>query len=98
MKRITFLAALIFYSLFIKAQDNAAGRVSPKELGIPPSPVFDLMGVTPSQINHMSDIKDIKVDWSFKSWKLNPNLAIQAQPIWEMFYNRKNLNRYQEAS
>src|SRR5690349_2145107 len=75
-----------------------AGRVSPKELTIPAAPVFDLMGVTPSQINRTSDIKDFKVDWSFKSWRLNPNLAIQSQPFWEIFYNRKDLSRYQQAS
>lgn len=87
--------------VILTAQDNAgnkAGRLSPKEFSIPPSPVFDLMGVTPSQINRTSDIKDFKVDWSFKDWKLNPNLAIQSQPVWELFYNRKNLDRYQQAS
>lgn len=78
--------------------DTKAGRLSPKEFTIPPSPVFDLMGVTSSQINRTSDIKDFKVDWSFKSWKLNPNLAIQSQPVWELLYNRKNLEKYQAAS
>jgi hypothetical protein len=38
------------------------------------------------------------VDWSFKSWKLNPNLAIESQPVWEIIYNRKELNKYQQAS
>lgn len=79
-------------------QDLDAGRFSPKELTIPAAPVFDLMGLTPSQINRTSDIKDFKVDWSFKSWKLNPNLAIQSQPVWEMFYNKKDLSKYQGAS
>jgi phage shock protein A len=78
-------------------QSNS-GRVTPKELSIPASPVFDLMGVTPSQVTRTSDIKDFKVDWSFKSWKLNPNLAIQSQPFWEIFYNRKGLEKYQRAS
>jgi len=78
--------------------EQAAGRVSPKELTIPASPVFDLMGVTPSQVNRTSDIKDFKVDWSFKSWRLNPNLAIQSQPIWELFYNRQDVDKYQRAS
>ena len=55
------------------------------------------MGVTPSQINRTSDIKDFKVDWSFKSWRLNPNLAIQSQPFWEILYNRKDLKKYQQA-
>jgi hypothetical protein len=75
-----------------------AGRISPKELNIPSSSVFDLMGVTASQVTRTSNIKDFKVDWSFKSWKLNPNLAIQSQPVWELIYNRKDLNKYQNAS
>lgn len=80
-------------------QDKGANaRVTPKELSIPASPVFDLMGVTPSQVTRTSDIKDFKVDWSFKSWKLNPNLAIQSQPFWELLYNRKSLEKYQQAS
>jgi hypothetical protein len=78
--------------------DAKTGRLSPKEFSIPVSPVFDLMGVTPSQINRTSDIKNFKVDWSFKSWRLNPNLAIQSQPFWELFYNRKDLSKYQAAS
>jgi hypothetical protein len=81
-----------------EGDDTKAGRVSPKEFTIPPSPVFDLMGVTPSQVTRTSDIKDFKVDWSFKSWRLNPNLAIESQPVWEMFYNRKELTKYQHAS
>lgn len=79
-------------------EDKNNGRLSSKELSIPTSPVFDLLGVAPSQIARTSDIKDFKVDWSFKSWKLNPNLAIQGQPIWELFYNRKSLEKYQQAS
>lgn len=91
----TFLAAsFISYA----QEEQSSGRVTPKELTIPPSPVFDLMGVTSSQINRTSDIKDFKVDWSFKSWRLNPNLAIQSQPVWELLYNRKDLNKYQSAS
>ncbi len=78
--------------------EGANARVTPKELSIPASPVFDLMGVTPSQVTRTSDIKDFKVDWSFKSWKLNPNLAIQSQPFWELLYNRRSLEKYQQAS
>lgn len=97
--RLSCMIALVL-SQASQAQEGeaAAGRVSPKELTIPPSPVFDLMGVTSSQVNRTSDIKDFKVDWSFKSWRLNPNLAIQSQPVWELFYNRKDLSKYQSAS
>lgn len=100
--RYFFAALTLFYSISLTAQDASAdaktGRLSPKEFSIPASPVFDMMGVTPSQINRTSDIKNFKVDWSFKSWRLNPNLAIQSQPFWELFYNRKDLSRYQAAS
>jgi hypothetical protein len=97
------LGSMIFLfclSLYANAQQDNTGssKVTPKELSIPASPVFDLMGVTPSQVTRTSDIKDFKVDWSFKSWRLNPNLALQSQPVWELFYNRKNLQKYQHAS
>jgi len=94
----TSLLAWLLPLLVHSQNDNAAGRVTPKEFSIPASPVFDLMGVTSSQINRTSDIKDFKVDWSFKSWKLNPNLAIQSQPFWELLYNRSDLSKYQRAS
>lgn len=93
------LSILIVLPTAIHAQQvNETGRLAPTEFSIPPSPVFDLMGVTPSQINRTSDIKDFKVDWSFKSWRLNPNLAIQSQPVWEIFYNRYDLSKYQAAN
>ena len=95
---ITCSAMLALAQTSLAQTDANAGRISPKELTIPASPVFDLMGVTPSQINRTSDIKDFKVDWSFKSWKLDPNLAIQSQPVWEILYNRKDLGKYQAAS
>ena len=84
--------------VYSQIQDADANKFSAKELTIPAAPVFDMMGVTPSMINRASDIKDFKVDWSFKSWKLNPNIAIQAQPFWEILYSRKDLSKYQSAS
>ena len=97
--RKTFLLPLLLlpFAGFAQEEESKSGRLSPKEFSIPPSPVFDLMGVTPSQINRTSDIKDFKVDWSFKSWRLNPNIAIQSQPIWELLYRRKDLKKYQRS-
>lgn len=68
------------------------------ELTIPSSSAFDLLQMNPSLVNQPNVIRDFKVDWSFKSYKLSPNLAIQAQPFWEAFFNRDNLYRYQNAS
>ncbi|NDC77772.1 MAG: hypothetical protein EBZ67_07870 [Chitinophagia bacterium] len=99
----TIISCLLPQS-YLRAQDQNQGqnpdntRFSPREFSIPPSPVFDLMSITPSQVNKISDIKDFKVDWSFKTWRLNPNLALQAQPIWEIMYNRKSISKYYRAS
>lgn len=78
-------------------QQDTLSRISGTEFGIPASPVFDLMGVTPSQVVRTTDIKDFKVDWSFKSWSLSPNLSFQAQPFWELLYDRKPISKYQNA-
>src|SRR5688572_1304573 len=94
---ILFLSVFISVASFSQQETAAAGRVSPKELAISPSPIFDLMGATPSQVTRLGDIKDFKVDWSLK-YGVNPNLAIQSQPFWEFFYNRKDLSKYQQAS
>ncbi len=93
------LVAALVCTTDIHAQqtETSAGRVSPKELAISPSPIFDLMAATPTQVTRMVDIKDFKVDWSLK-YGVNPNLAIQSQPFWEFFYNRKDLSKYQKAS
>jgi hypothetical protein len=97
-KALSFSCLLLAVACVYGQNESGASRVTPKELSIPASPVFDLMGVTPSQVTRTSDIKDFKVDWSFKSWRLNPNLAIQSQPFWELFYNRTGLEKYQRAS
>ena len=94
---ILFLFVLISTTSFSQHENTVAGRVSPKELAISPSPIFDLMGATPSQVTRLGDIKDFKVDWSLK-YGVNPNLAIQSQPFWEFFYNRNDLSKYQKAS
>lgn len=77
--------------------NSEAKRLLPTEFSIPASPVFDLMGVTPSQVVRSNDIKDFKVDWAFKSWSLSPNIALQSQPFWEILYNRRDIKYYQKA-
>lgn len=98
IKTISCSALLLSISQISFSQnEQPAGRVSPKELAISPSPIFDLMGATPTQVTRMADVKDFKVDWSMK-YGVNPNLAIQSQPFWEFLYNRKDLSKYQNAS
>lgn len=96
---------LIFWGVcsLVRAQTEEANiptlnAPKPLEFTIPTSAAFDLLGVTPAQVTKPGNIRDFKVDWSFASWRLKPNIAIQAQPIWELFYNRPNLLKYQGAS
>ncbi|MCP1384499.1 hypothetical protein [Runella salmonicolor] len=90
-----------FYSLsFAQTQEETVPTLNaakPLEFSIPTSAAFDLLGVTPAQVTKPGNIRDFKVDWSFQSWRLKPNIAIQAQPIWELFYNRSDLLKYQAA-
>ena len=103
MKTQVFIFILIVIAFKANSQNlfseqNDLQRLSPSEFGIPAAPVFDLMGVTPSQVVKSSEIKDFKVDWSFKSWTLNPNISFEAQPFWEFLYNKKPIKKYQMAS
>jgi hypothetical protein len=93
---------LVWKQNLVRAQiDTLVPTNNPKkplEFTIPTSAAFDLLGVTPAQVTKPGNIRDFKVDWSFASWRLKPNIAIQAQPIWELLYNRPNLNKYWSAS
>lgn len=102
LKISTIIFLLLSSSFVVNAQNDkdvkATEKLTPKELSIPTSPLFDLLGAAPSQVARTSNIKDFKVDWSFRNWRVNPNMAIQAQPVWELFYNKKNLTKYQQAN
>ncbi len=88
---------VVVYAQNTKEDEKSIDKLTPKEFSIPPSPLFDLMGAAPSRVVKSGDLKDFKVDWSFRNWRLNPNIAIQGQPIWELFYNKKSLSKYQRA-
>ena len=101
--RLRFISPFLFLTVTLIAQEPgfippSGSRLTPTELSIPASPIFDMMGVTPSQVTRTSDIKDFKVDWSFKSWSLSPNISLETQPVWEMMYNRTDIKKYQRAS
>ncbi|WP_345257112.1 hypothetical protein [Flaviaesturariibacter amylovorans] len=98
MRTIFFLILLLPAALRAQNEKEGLDKLSPRELTIPTSPLFDLMGQAPSQVARTADIRDFKVDWSMRNWRLNPNIAIQAQPIWELAYNRRPLDKYQRAT
>jgi hypothetical protein len=102
-KKLFLIVLVVGHTIGTVAQsvndnDKTTDKLTPREFSIPASPLFDLMGTAPSRVVKSSDLKDFKVDWSFRNWRINPNLAIQGQPIWELFYNRKSLGKYQQAS
>ena len=107
MKNLLFALTLLVGVAPVFAQSDTAVAPAqpvnntaekPLEFSIPVSAAFDLLGVNPSAVMKPGNIRDIKVDWSFRSYRLRPNIAIQAQPIWEIFYNRPHLTKYQRAS
>ena len=102
MKNQLFILFALF-SLTIKAQDKTQRAedskiVNATELSIPSSPAFDLLGYNPAQVTKPSTIREVKVDWSMRTWGGKPNVALEVQPIWELLYNRADLRRYQRAN
>lgn len=91
-------AAAVGFSQDNKSESSISSLAKGTEFSIPVSPAFDLLAVNPSQVTRPTNIREFKVDWSFRSWRLKPNIAIQAQPIWEIFYNRADLSNYRKAS
>jgi hypothetical protein len=70
--------------------------VKQTDLTIPASPAFTLLGVTPAQVNQPGYVRDLKLDWIVKEGGLTPNVAIEAQPVWMVFFGHTSLAAYQE--
>ncbi len=102
---LAFLLALGYNWATLRAQttaakadtDPASDVAKATDLSIPVSPALTLLGVNPSLVSRPSFTRDIKVDWSFTSYRVSPNLALEAQPIWLLFYDRPDLSRYRRA-
>lgn len=99
MKKFSILIMFCLLKLTVIAQLGSSSDIPvPTEFSIPVSPAFDLLGVNNALVARPGNIRDFKVDWAFKSWRLKPNLALQAQPVWEIFYNKAKLDKYRKAS
>ena len=90
IKYILGLLLLCLYSTTLAQayNDGQPQRLSP--MSIPSSPAFSLLGVNPEIVTRPSDVKEFKVDWRIKNYKLAPDLAIEAQPLWWLYYRRKS--------
>ncbi len=79
------------------AQEPAKEEIKATEFAVPVSPAFALMGADPSLVSMPGVIRDFKVDWSFRSYRLSPNISVEAQPIWLFGYDRPELTAYRKA-
>lgn len=108
---ITF--ALLFSAAALCAQDNAAGEsvqsadinraAKGTEFAIPSSPAFNMLNEnTPSRIERYASLHDFKVDWSLtngqQGYTLSPGIAIEAQPVWMLFFDRAGAAKYRSAT
>ena len=68
------------------------------EFAIPSAPAFSLMGITPELVPRPGVVRNFKVDWRIRDYKGAPDLAIEALPIWILFFNNDDLSKYRAAS
>lgn len=68
------------------------------EFAIPSSPAFALLGSTPEMVTRAGTVQDFKVDWRIKNYNLAPDLALEMQPFWAFYYDRKGLDEYRKAT
>ncbi len=100
MKKIFLIIVWIWVTGLLSAQSDvsATETVKATEFTIPAAPAYMLLDASSPLVNQPGNVRDFKVDWSLRSYRLQPNLALEGQPIWEIFYNRPDLSRYQKAS
>jgi hypothetical protein len=84
------LAALLFLqgtALYSQAPLGAE-QLRYAEPSIPSAPAFSLLGVNPETVIRPSDMRSFKVDWRIKNYMLAPDLALEAQPLWYLYYKK----------
>jgi hypothetical protein len=95
-KTLSLFLFLGIKSLFLMGQETA--RIEPTDMSIPTVPAFQMLDANSPLVNQPGVVNEFKVDWSFKSYRLQPNLALEFQPIWAMVYNRPDLKKYRKAN
>jgi hypothetical protein len=99
MKKITLIFMLLSCASGMTfAQDEALyDEVQNVEMSIPSSPAFAMLGVNPEVVLRPSDLRSFKVDWRIKNYNLAPDLALEAQPLWHLYYKKRPLEEYARA-
>ena len=97
MKHLIVIVILTF-SFRVSAQQAESLPVPSSDFTIPAAPAYQLLDANASLVGRASVTRDFKVDWSLKSYRLAPNLALEMQPVWLMTYNKNNdVTRYRKA-
>ncbi len=100
----TYLACLLPCILAAQApaatatNDGSQEAAKATEFAIPAAPAYMLLDASSPLVNQPANVRDFKVDWSLRSYALQPNIALEAQPIWEIFYNKSDISKYQKTS
>ncbi len=81
-----------------EAEDLSEDIMRKSEFAIPSSPAFSLLGVTPEMVTRPGSVQDFKVDWRLKNYNIAPDLALEAQPLWALYFDRKGIDAYRKAS
>lgn len=99
-KTILFVVSwLVCPCVILLAQTNISEEIAKStEFTIPAAPAFILLNTTPAQITQPSNVRDFKIDWTLKTYRLSPNIALQAQPIWLLAFDKKTIKKYQQTS
>lgn len=99
---------LIFFLLVGLVHSNSKGQVGDPLLkdtllkatqySIPSSGAFTLLGVNPENVSTPGFSRDFKIDYFFQDSQLNPNIALQCQPFWLLFYKNKTIDSWSDAN
>lgn len=88
----------LLWSISVNAQQSEVIPAPSGDFTIPAAPAYQLLDANASLVGRASVTRDFKVDWSLKSYRLAPNLALEMQPVWLMVYNKNNdVTRYRKA-
>jgi hypothetical protein len=98
MKFFTLLLSAFTVSVAVAQQTNDVLPAPSGDFTIPAAPAYQLLDANASLVGRASVTRDFKVDWSLKSYRLAPNLALEMQPVWLLAYNKNNdVSRYRKA-
>lgn len=97
---LTLLLLSIYITIAQEQEDyNTLDEISKSTfMSIPPASAFLLIDVAPNKVFQAGTCRSVKVDWTLRSYKSTPNLAIELQPLWLLYYNNGHIREYRRAT